>query len=241
MDAASTASSPSDTVPMGTRKWRMDPAHAAILAAIFWSLFAVIALLVITGRTGALDTVGLELSRSGATLTPRGPAWSLEAMRDITALGGVLLRHLFAASAVIALLFLHLRREALVLAGTVLGGWLLNSVIKSLVARDRPTLVPHLVEAGGHSFPSGHSFNSAVVFLATALVFSAMTPRRPIRRTIIGTAVLLTWMIAYSRVWLGVHFPSDVIAGWLGGAGWVFMAAAVLDRPAPRPAGHIAR
>jgi len=241
MDAASTVSRPSDRAPMETRKWRIDPAQAAIVAAICWSLFALMALLVITGRTGTLDTVGLKLSRSGASLASGGPARLLEAMRDITALGGVLLRNLFAASAVIALLLLRLRREALVLAGTVLGGWLFNSVIKSLVARDRPTLVPHLVEAGGHSFPSGHSFNSAVVFLATALVFSAMTPRRPIRWTIIGAAVLLTWMIAYSRVWLGVHYPSDVIAGWLGGAGWVFMAAAVLDRPARRPAGRMAR
>ena len=70
------------------------------------------------------------------------------------------------------------------------------------------------------------------MFLAIALAFAAMSPRRGVRWTIISGAVALTWTIAFSRVWLGVHFPSDVIAGWLGGAAWAFLAAAMLDRPA---------
>jgi undecaprenyl-diphosphatase len=116
---------------------------------------------------------------------------------------------------------------------TIAGGWLVNSAIKALVGRPRPEIVPHLTEAGGASFPSGHSFNSAVVFIAIALAFATLSSRQPVRLTIIGSAILLSLLVAGSRVWLGVHFPSDVVAGWLGGAGWAFLAAAML-RPTAR-------
>ncbi|MEL0254122.1 MAG: phosphatase PAP2 family protein, partial [Novosphingobium sp.] len=131
-----------------------------------------------------------------------------------------------------ALLFLRLRREAVLLAATVLGGWLVNSLVKFVVGRPRPMIVPHLTEAGGQSFPSGHSFNSAVVYIAIALAFAAMSPRRSVRWTLVGTAIVLSIAIAISRVWLGGHFPTDVAAGWLGGAGWAFLASALLHRPA---------
>lgn len=214
------------------RSWRIDPRHAFVAAVVCWSGFIVVVVLVMTGRTEPLDAFGLQIWRTGPRLMLRGPGWLLEGVRDMTAIGGVLLRHLFAIGAVTALVFLKQRREALVLLGTVLGGWMLTRLIKDLVGRERPTIVPHLTEAGGNSFPSGHSFNSAVVFIAIALAFAAMSPRRSVRWTLISSAILLTWTIAISRVLLGVHFPSDVIAGWLGGAGWAFMAAAVLDRPA---------
>ena len=90
----------------------------------------------------------------------------------------------------------------------------------------------HLMEAGGESFPSGHSFNAAVVYIAMALAFASMSSRHSVRYTIVGSAMVLSAMIAWSRVMLGVHFPSDVTAGWLGGAGWAFLAAALLYEPA---------
>ena len=93
-------------------------------------------------------------------------------------------------------------------------------------------IVPHLTEAGGASFPSGHAFNSAVVYIAIALAFATLSARQSVRLAVIGTAIVLSLVIAWSRVWLGVHFPSDVAAGWLGGAGWAFLAAALLQRPA---------
>jgi undecaprenyl-diphosphatase len=203
-----------------------------VAGAVCAIAFALIVFLVLTGRTALLDSTGLQVWRTGPDIAPRGPGWLLEGVRDLTGMGGVLMRHVFAICAIAALLFLDLRREAAVLTGTVIGGWVVNSVLKDLVGRARPTIVPHLTEASGNSFPSGHSFNSAVVFLAIALAFAAMSPRRSVRWTIIVSAVALTWLISLSRVWLGVHFPSDVIAGWLGGASWAFLAAAALDRPA---------
>jgi undecaprenyl-diphosphatase len=104
------------------------------------------------------------------------------------------------------------------------------------------------MEAGGESFPSGHSFNAAVVYIAMALAFASLSARHSVRYTLIGAAMVISAMIAWSRVLLGVHFPSDVTAGWLGGAGWAFLAAALLYRPArvaadsnlPRPIGPAA-
>lgn len=223
---------PAQTITLPARGWRINPTHALIAAAICWTGFAAMVAAVLAGRTGWLDSTGLLLWRGGTELRPLGPPWVLEGVRDVTALGGVLLRNVVMVAALFTLLVLRLRREAVVLLGTVIGGWLVNSGIKALVGRPRPTIVPHLTEAGGASFPSGHSFNSAVVFLAIALAFAAMSPRQPVRLTIIAAAAALSLTIAFSRVWLGVHFPSDVIAGWLGGAGWALLATALLDRPA---------
>jgi len=214
------------------RSWRIAPAHAMLAAGLCWAGFAIVAWAVNAGRTGTLDSAGLLLWRTGAQLRPAGPAWLLEAVRDVTALGGVLLRYTFGIAALVALLFMRLRREAVLFVATMLGGALAEAAMKATVGRPRPLIVPHLTEAGGQSFPSGHAFNSAVVYIAMALAFAAMSPRRDVRWTLIGAAVALTWMIAFSRVWLGVHFPSDVIAGWLGGAGWAFLCSALLHRPA---------
>lgn len=191
-----------------------------------------VAWLVLTGHGSDLDSAGLLFWRRGADLVPAGPQWLLEAVRDITALGGVLLRNLILIGVLAALLFLRLKREAVLLTATVMGGWLVNSLVKLAVGRPRPMIVPHLTEAGGQSFPSGHSFNSAVVYIAIALAFAAISPRRSVRWTLVGTAIALSIAIAVSRVWLGVHFPTDVAAGWLGGAGWAFLASALLHRPA---------
>ncbi|MBV1686930.1 phosphatase PAP2 family protein [Novosphingobium sp. G106] len=229
----STDHRPAETVVLLARGWRIDPRHALIAALLCLTGFAVVAGLVVTGRSEAFDTAGLKLWREGVGLAvPHGPAWLEEAVRDYTALGGTLLRNLFALGAIVSLLFLKLRREAVLLAATVISGWIFEAVLKGLFDRPRPTIVPHLMDAGGSSFPSGHSFNGAVVYIAMALAFAAISRRRAVRWTVIGVALSLTLLVSLSRVWLGVHYPSDAIAGWLGGAGWAFLASAVLYAPA---------
>lgn len=222
-----------ETIRLPARGWRIDPRHALIAALICWIGFAAVVLLFTSGRSVPFDDLGLQLWRTGpGYATPRGPAWLLEGVRDFTALGGTLLRNLFAIGAITALLFLRLRREAVLFGATVVSGWIAEFVLKGAFGRARPTIVPHLTEAGGNSFPSGHSFNSALVYIAMALAFAAISHRRSARWTVIGCAVGMTLLVALSRVWLGVHYPTDAIAGWLGGAGWAFMASAVLYRPA---------
>ncbi len=223
---------PSETVTIPARGWRIDPGRALLASAVCWVGFALVVAIVLGGQSAEFDAAGLRLWRTGIDLHPRGAPWLSEAVRDYTALGGVLLRHILAIGALVALVFLRLRREAMLLALTIMSGWAVNSAIKALVGRPRPELVSHLTEAGGSSFPSGHSFNSAVVYIAIALAFAALSARQSVRATIVFAAMLLTGLIAFSRVWLGVHYPSDVIAGWLGGAGWAFAASALLYRPA---------
>lgn len=223
---------PPETVHLPARGFTIDRRKALIAAAVCWVGFAIMVWLVVNGRTGEFDEMGLLAARTGEDRAFAGTALMLEILRDTTALGGVFLRNLFAIGAVVALLFLSLRREAVLFAMTVAGGWLANSLVKGIVGRERPQIVPHLMEAGGESFPSGHSFNAAVVYIAMALAFAALSRRHSVRYTLIGAAMAISAMIAWSRVMLGVHFPSDVAAGWLGGAGWAFLAAALLYKPA---------
>lgn len=223
---------PADTLVVPGRGFTINRKKALVAAAFLWTGFAIMVWLVLTGRTGGFDQWGLMSYRTGEELGPSGPELVFESVRDVTALGGVFLRNLFALVAVVALLFLKLRREAFLYAATVITGWLANTGVKLLVGRERPQIVPHLTEAGGESFPSGHSFSAAVVYIGMAIAFAALSKNHTVRYTIIGFAMVLSAMVAWSRVMLGVHFPSDVTAGWLGGAGWAFLAAALLYAPA---------
>jgi len=223
---------PSEALRLPARGWQINPRHALVVGVVCWLGFAGVAWLFHSGLAAGFDAAGLQLLRSGADYHAPGPAWLLESVRDVTALGGVVLRVLFSIAALVALLFIGLRREAVLLLVTLLTGLLVELALKALVGRPRPQLVPHLTEAAGLSFPSGHSFNSALGFIAVALAFTTLSQRRKVRWTIIGAAVGASLLVAFSRVWLGVHYPSDVIAGWLGGAGWAFLAEALLYRPA---------
>jgi undecaprenyl-diphosphatase len=223
---------PAETVRLPERGFAIDRKKALMAAAVCWAGFAAMVYLVTHGMTGDFDEMGLRAFRTAEDLALRGREGAFEAVRDMTALGGVLLRNLFAIAAVVALLFLKLRREAVLFALTVMTGWLANTGLKQLVGRDRPEIVPHLMEAGGESFPSGHAFNAAVVYIAMAIAFAAMSRRHSVRYLLIGSAMVLSALVSASRVVLGVHFPSDVVAGWLGGAGWAFLAAALLYKPA---------
>lgn len=229
---ATSTPTPRETSHLSAHGWRISPAKALAAGAICWAGFAIIVWLVLTDRTGGLDELGLLAARTGDAGDFAGSRRLLEITRDTTALGGVFLRNLFALGAVAALLFLNLRREAVLFALTVIGGAIANSAVKGLVGRERPQIVPHLMEAGGESFPSGHSFNAAVIYIAMALAFAAISRRHSVRYTIIGAAMIVSAMVAWSRVMLGVHFPSDAVAGWLGGAGWAFVASALFYRPA---------
>ena len=223
---------PAESVVLPVRGWRIDPVHALAAGLACWIGFAVIAWLVHSGRIAGFDEAGLRLFRHGPDGRLVGSSGLLEAVRDVTALGGTVLRWLFSLAALAALLFVRLRREAVLLAATLLTGWAVETALKLWVGRPRPQLVPHLTEAGGMSFPSGHSFNSALGFIAVALAFATLSNRHSVRWTVIGSAMAVSLLVAWSRVLLGVHYPSDVIAGWLGGAGWAFLAAPLLYAPA---------
>lgn len=223
---------PAETVRLPQRGFRISRPKALAVSALCWTGWAAMVWAVLNHRTGALDSSGLMWVRSGPDFGSLGPGYVTEAVRDMTALGGVFLSTLATIVAVVALLFLKLRRESVLFAATVFFGWMLNNTMKALIGRERPSLVPHLTDASGMSFPSGHSFASAMIYIGMALAFAALSRRHSVRYTLIATAMLVSGLIAWSRVLLGVHYPSDVIAGWLGGAGWAFLASALLYRPA---------
>ena len=223
---------PTETVNLPQRGWQITPSHALTAGALCWLGFGVMAWAVHNGMTVSFDHAGLLLWRTGADLRFSGAPWLTEAVRDITALGGTVLRIVFGIAALTALLLLGMRREAVLMLATLLSGALVEVALKALVGRPRPQIVPHLTEAAGMSFPSGHSFNSALGFIAIALAFATLSNRRVVRWAIIGFAIAASISVALSRVWLGVHYPRDAIAGWLGGAGWAFLASTLLYKPA---------
>ena len=231
---------PAETVSLPARGFTIDRSKALIAAGVLWAIWGITILLVTQGSTEGFDHSGLLLYRAGVDLQPLGGNMLEEAVRDVTALGGFLLSTLAGGAAAIALLFLRLRREAMLFTITVVLGWALNAGMKLLVGRERPTLVPHLTEAAGYSFPSGHNFASAMIYIGMALAFASLSSRHSVRYTLIGSAMIISALIAWSRVMLGVHFPSDVIAGWTGGAAWAFTAAALLYETAKRAADSAA-
>lgn len=151
---------------------------------------------------------------------PPGPPVLTQAMLDITALGGVTVLVLVTALVSGFLIAArHWLTLALVVAGTVSGS-LVVAGVKGLVGRARPTVTDHLVQVYDASFPSGHAANSACVYLTLALLLLQITEGRAVKRYILAATMLLVSAIGISRIYLGVHWPSDVLAGWIFGALW---------------------
>ncbi len=149
-----------------------------------------------------------------------GPSWLPRVAANVTDLGGGIVLTLFVAIVTGFLLMQRLWLTALATAAACLtGGWAVD-IIKGLVLRARPDLVPHLVDASGYSFPSGHATSSAVVYLTLASLAGQVTPDRATRRYLLVVAVIMVGAIGCSRVYLGVHWPSDVLAGWSFGTLW---------------------
>lgn len=185
------------------------------------------------GETRGFDTALLLALRTGDHHDPIGPPWFEFAVRDVTALGGYAVLTLVTA---IAAGFLAVRRNfgrALLLLVAVIGGALLSESLKFSFARPRPDLVAHIVEAGGASFPSGHATLSAAAYLTLGAMLARALERRRERFYVLGTAIFLALLIGASRVYLGVHWPTDVLAGWCVGGAWALLcwtAASWLER-----------
>jgi undecaprenyl-diphosphatase len=192
----------------------------AIVVASVW-LFADLADEVLEGDTRRFDEHVLWMLRDADDpATPIGPSWLAEFGRDITALGGTAVFVLMIA-AVSGFLWLTEKRGAmwLVLASTI-GGWLLSSLLKYFFARPRPDVVPHLADVHTASFPSGHSMMSAVVYLTLGALLTRLVARPLVKLYFLAVACLLAGLVGLSRVYLGVHYPTDVLAGWLAGLVW---------------------
>lgn len=217
---AETPPTPDQTAPEGIS----HPPYIFIALAAVAGAVLIIALLGGTIARGAQfdfdHAIMLALRTPADLATPVGPKWLVEAMIDITALGG---KTVLTLVVMLTLGFLlasrHFLTAAFVLAGTVSGSAAI-SIGKRLVGRERPALVDHLVEVSSASFPSGHAGNSAIIYLTIALMVMQIVPSRAARWYLFSATIALVVLIGFSRVYLGVHWPSDVIAGWSAGTLW---------------------
>jgi membrane-associated phospholipid phosphatase len=161
--------------------------------------------------SGELDFVREVVAQRSAALT--------SAARVVTWAGSAWLLVPLALACCAALVRAGLRREALVLALSIGGAMLLSDLIKQLVSRPRPP-IEHLQRVTGSSFPSGHATQASAFWFSLVLVLRAAGASRTATRLAAGLAVALVLAVAASRVYLGVHYPSDVVAGMLLGASW---------------------
>lgn len=219
------------TGPGNPERRGLSGAWPVLFAVVSLGLFAVLALLVVRDTSLGFDTSLLRALRgSSDPAIPVGPAWLSHAARDITALGGVTVLGLATALTVICLLLARRVSMAIMVFLAVCGGWVVSALLKIGIARPRPDIVPHLVQVYDYSFPSGHAMLSAVTWLTLGVLAGSVQPRRSIRIFLPVAAVALTLAIGMSRVFLGVHYPSDVLAGWCAGAAWATICYLVSTR-----------
>jgi undecaprenyl-diphosphatase len=197
---------------------------------------------VLEGDTATLDRAILLALREPHDLAdPIGPTWFEEAARDVTALGGHVILTIVTIATLVYLLMVRKRHAALLVIAAVGGGMLLSTVLKMGFERPRPDLVPHEARVYTASFPSGHAMLSAVTYLTLGALLARVQPNRRLKAFLIGLAVTLTLLVGVSRVYLGVHWPSDVLAGWCVGAAWASLCwfiALQLQRKGQVESGH---
>lgn len=195
------------------------------LAGSTW-VFVEIADEVREGQYQHYDDLVLRTLRSPADpALPRGPAWLLHVARDVTTLGGFTVIILITLGTVG---FLALRRKwhtCLLVLASIVGGGLLSHLLKTFFARTRPAVVPHLVDVASLSFPSGHSMLGAITYLTLGALLARTTADRRIKIYCLGLAVTLVFLIGLTRLYLGVHYPTDVLAGWCAGIIWALLCA----------------
>jgi undecaprenyl-diphosphatase len=176
------------------------------------------------GDTQKFDEWAVKsLRRADDPKTPIGPTWLHEAGRDVTALGGVTVLTLM-TFAVAGYLWMAKKYHAmwLVIIATATG-LLLSTALKGSFERERPSVVPHLSNVYTSSFPSGHSMLSAVVYLTLGSLLARLSPGYAIKIYFISVAMGITFLVGLSRVYMGVHYPTDVLAGWTAGLVWAIL------------------
>ncbi len=198
-----------------------------VLTSLVW-VFIELAQAVGSSGTHAFDTrVMLMLRNPADPSDPLGPPWIEELARDLTALGGVG-GLTFLVLAIGGFLWLRKqRRTAWFLLLSVSTGIVLSQLLKSFFDRPRPDLVPHGSLVYSASFPSGHSLMAAIVYLTLATLLARTLDGWMLKAYVMLLATFATLMVGVSRIYLGVHWPTDVMAGWIVGAAWALLCALV--------------
>jgi len=196
---------------------------ALLVAGAIWT-FVSLAGEVIEGDTRALDTdILLAFRVASDTSDPLGPRWLEEFGRDVTALGSVGILVMITAFVGLYLWVSGKVRSMIMVVAAIASGFLVSQLLKMGFDRPRPQLVPHGAHVYTASFPSGHAMMSAVTYLTLGILLARVEARRRVRAYLLAIACFLTVIVGISRVYLGVHWPTDVLAGWTAGAAWAVM------------------
>lgn len=217
------------------RGWLGGTDLIVLLAALAVAVGVVVFLTVadaVTGREpGYTDERILRAFRVAADpATPVGPPWVREAVRDVTALGGPAVLTLLTAAVVGFLAAGRHRPAAAFVLAAVVGGAALSTALKEAFARPRPAVVPHLAYVNNPSFPSGHAMLSAVVYLTLGALLARLVTGWWAKVYFVTVAIAVSALVGVSRVYLGVHYPSDVAAGWAAGLAWACLCWLVARR-----------
>ncbi|OYW99052.1 MAG: hypothetical protein B7Z14_13050 [Bosea sp. 32-68-6] len=214
----------------------LQPRIVIPIAAAF--VFLALALFIASGRSFAFDrSIVLLFREAGDPSMPIGPAWLREAVRDVTAFGSTVGLGMMTIAAGLTLWLCRHRHLAVGLALTVIGATAVSTALKILIGRDRPDIVEHAALTFTASFPSGHAFLSAVTLLSIAGFVGLAARRDDITRLCLVLAWGMIVMIGVSRIYLGVHWPTDVIGGWCLGIAWSSVSVALLGRSLARAEG----
>jgi undecaprenyl-diphosphatase len=192
-----------------------------LLFAALTLTFGVVANEMSAGKTRAFDTAVVMALRSDANPSdPLGPFWFEGAVRDITSLGSNAVLAVVTLATVGFLALSGARGAAAHVLVSVGSGAVLIQVLKELFGRVRPEVVPHAVSEVTRSFPSGHATLAAVTYLTLGALVARVQTKPALKMYVLFIAILLTLLVGISRVYLGVHWPTDVLAGWCLGAAW---------------------
>ena len=164
-----------------------------------------------------------------------GPDWMLAVWRTLSWLGASAPRDVLAGLTILGLLLQRRWQVASLLTGALLSGSALAPALKQWIARPRPQLVTHLDSFSSYSFPSGHALDSILFYGAVALVLATYLRRRNYRLALYATATGLSLATGVARIALGVHYPTDVLAGWIIGAAWLWLWVALAAAMWPLP------
>jgi undecaprenyl-diphosphatase len=206
---------------LNARRHSVLPGLLALAAGV--SIFATIAVSVKEGATQAFDRRLLLAMRHPGDLSPIGSRSLQEAARDLTALGGIAVLGLVTVTTTGFLALDGKKHMAWFTCASVVSGMLMSNLLKDAFQRPRPEIVPHIVYASNTSFPSGHSMLSGVTYLTIGAMLARSHKRKALKAYFLLIAALLSLAVGVTRVYLGVHWPTDVLAGWTAGAVWALL------------------
>lgn len=201
--------------------------HAVLLGGLLVLIAGGWGLVELTDRVVEGETQRFDLRVIRWFAAHRGPQSLQDVARDLTALGGVTVLTLVTIAVVGFLMIDRKRGAAALMIVAVVGGLSIGSLIKHIINRPRPPRQYQAAYVFTASFPSGHSMLSAVTYLTLGALLAQVIRRRVLRLYVICVAVLLTFLVGVSRVFLGVHWPTDVLAGWTAGLIWALLCLSV--------------